>query len=471
MEHTSQYVAVTALPPGPRIPALLQTFAWGLRPLQFAEWCDQRYGTPFTTRAVGGAALVQFSDPESLQEIFGLPASAFCATDATRDILEPFLGENSLLMLDGDRHHDERRIVVRAFHTEAFAAQQQLIIECTERAMRAWPRERAFKMLPEMQSLTLEVMLRAAFGIDDRAQLEALLVPLREFLVLAGSLVILYPPFRERWWARARWDRFLELRDAIDRALLDLIRERRSATNERHDILSALAFATHEPGQLLDEAAVRDHLLTLLLAGHDTTATALGWAFDLLAHQPAVADRLARELETGDDTYLDAVVKETLRVRPVVAEVARTLTQPTRIGGYLLPAGTVASANIHLAHQRHETYADPHAFRPERFIGTHTEPNVWLPFGGGIRRCIGIAFATLEMRTVLRTVVRELHIRPARSKPEPPKRRAVTLIPRHGAPVVLRERVSTLVASGARRRTGSFASRTSPSTGARRARR
>jgi cytochrome P450 len=441
MEHTTQYVETeTARPPGPRLPALLQTFAWGLRPLQFSDWCARRYGTPYTSRAVGGAALVQFVDPKAVREIFALSASDFSATQASRDILEPFLGENSLLMLEGDRHRTERRIVVRAFHADAFATQERVIDECTRTAMAGWPRDRSFPIHPEMQSLTLEVMLRAAFAIDDRTELDALLTPLREFLALAGSLLILYPPFRERWFARSRWHRFLRLRDEIDRALVDLIRARRATANERHDILSALASATHEDGALLDETVVRDHLLTLLLAGHDTTATALAWAFDLLAHHPAVADRLARELEAGDDAYLDAVVKEVLRIRPVVPEVARTLTEPMRIGEYLLPAGTVASANIHLAHQRAETYADPRAFRPERFIGSASDPNAWLPFGGGVRRCIGIAFATLEMRTVLRAVVTEMRVRPARSKPDSPKRRAVTLIPRHGAPVVLTPR-------------------------------
>lgn len=428
------------LPRGPRLPALLQTFAWGVRPLQFSEWCARRYGTPYTTRAIGGAALVQYDDPEAIREIFALPASDFSATEASRAVLEPFLGERSLLMLDGDRHRAERRIVVRSFHADTFAEQEQTIAGCTAAAMAGWPRGRPFRIHAAMQALTLEVMLRAAFGIDDAHEVEALYIPLQAFLVAAGSLLVLLPPFRERWFAREQWRRFLALRDEIDRALIALVRARRAASTDRHDILSALAAATDEDGELLDEATVRDHVLTLVLAGHDTTATALGWAFDLLAHHPAVADRLANLLATGDDEYVDAIVKETLRLRPVVPEVGRSLTRGTTIGGRRLPAGTVVAANIHLAHQRVATYGDPRAFRPERFLDSASSGDAWLPFGGGIRRCIGVAFATLEMRTVLRTVVSSLRIAPARSKLEPARRRAVTLIPRHGSPVVLRPR-------------------------------
>lgn len=457
MVHTEQYVENAGrdshgLPRGPRLPVVLQTFAWGLRPVQFAEWCARRYGTPFTTRTVGGAAMVQFADPEAVREIFALPACRFSASEASRELLEPFLGENSLLMLDGDRHHAERRVVVRAFHSESFVAQERTIAECTRAAISSWPRDRAFPIHPAMQSLTLEVILRAAFGIEHRDELDRLLLPLREFLASAGSLLILFPPFRERWFVRDRWRRFLELRAEIDGVLVELIRARRASTLEPHDILSGLALAEDEHGALLEEAAVRDHLLTLLLAGHDTTATALSWAFDLLAHHRAIADRLADELAGGDDTYLDAVVKEVLRIRPVVPEIARTLGQPTQIGGYLLPSGTVASASITLAHQRAGTYRDPRSFRPERFLGTTTDPSAWLPFGGGIRRCLGVAFATLEMRTVLRTVVSELNIAPARSKLESARRRAVTLIPRHGAPVVLTRRRSSSTTELATRR-------------------
>jgi len=445
MVHTDQYVSggdtvSPSLPPGPRIPALVQTFAWGLRPLPFAEWCERRYGTPFTTRMVGGAPLVEYADPSAVREIFALPASDFSATAASRDILEPFLGENSLLMLDGARHNAERKIVVRAFHSDTFAAQERTIAECTHNAMKRWPMHRPFPIHSAMQTLTLEVILRAAFAVDDNNELDELLAPLHEFLGSASSLLLLFPPFRERWFVRRRWQRFQQLRADIDRALIDLVRARRAAAAESHDILSALATARDADGHLLDEAAVRDHLLTLLLAGHDTTATALGWAFDLLAHHPWVADRLVDELAAGHDAYLDAVVKEVLRIRPVVPEIARTLTQETVIGGRVLPAGTVVGANIHLAHQRVETYDDPRTFKPDRFLETAGDPNAWLPFGGGIRRCIGVAFAMLEMRTVLRTTVSALRIHPARTKPETVRRRAVTLVPRHGAPVVLARR-------------------------------
>jgi cytochrome P450 len=238
---------------------------------------------------------------------------------------------------------------------------------------------------------------------------------------------------------RSRWERFLALHRVIDKAIVELVRDRRRAPGllDRHDILSKLAAATDDSGALLDEAVVRDHLLTLVLAGHDTTATALGWAFDLLAHHPLVAEKLVRELRDGDDQFLDAFIKEVFRIRPVIPEVARVLTAPVDISGVRVPAGHSAAANIHLAHQCAETYPDPTEFRPERFLGAPADPYGWLPFGGGIRRCIGVAFATLEMRTVLRTVVPSFSVHPARRRPVQPRRRAVTLIPRYGAPVVL----------------------------------
>lgn len=437
--------AAAVLPPGPTWPAAVQSAAWGLRPVALYDWCARRYGTPFTIRMVGGDGMVHFSDPDAIREIFALSAADFSAGAMSRDVLEPFLGLNSILVLDGDRHHDERRIVVRAFHADSFAVHERTIEECTRSSMTTWPQGQPFTIHEHMQAITLEVILRALFGIDDHDELIALLVPLRTFLSLGGSLTILVPQLRELPIVRRKWERFKALHEEIDTAILGHIHRRRAEPHlDTHtDILSALVGATDESGEPLADEVVRDHLLTLLLAGHDTTATALAWAFDLLAHHGAIADRLANELRAGDDTYLDAVIKEVLRLRPVIAEVGRMLTRPCTVAGHTYPAGVALSANVHLAHHRPDAYPQPEVFRPERFLDGAPDVHAWLPFGGGIRRCLGVAFATLELRTVLRTVIPELTITPARTQLERPRRRAVTLIPRHGAPITIHPRRPT----------------------------
>jgi cytochrome P450 len=448
MPNLGQWERSDALPPGPVWPDAVQTAVWGLRPVALYDWCARRYGTPFTLRMLGGEGMVHFSDPDAIREIFALSADDFSAGAMTRDILAPFLGPNSLLVLDGDQHRDERRIVVRSFHADSFATHERTIEECARRSMAAWPRGRSFAMHEQMQAITLEVILRAMFGIDDRDQLVALLTPLRTFLSLGGSLTILAPPLRELPMVRRKWHRFKALHDDIDRAILALIGRRRAEPqlDVRADILSALVRATDELGNPLSDPVIRDHLMTLLLAGHDTTATALAWAFDLLAHHPAVADRLAEEVRSGDDAYLDAVIKEVLRLRPVIAEAGRMLTRPCTVAGHTYPAGVVVTANVHLAHRRPDVYPQPDVFRPERFLEGAPDVHAWLPFGGGIRRCLGVAFATLELRTVLRTVIPELTMTPARRRLEKPRRRAVTLIPRHGAPVIQQTRPPTSIA-------------------------
>lgn len=442
MQNIASNVTTGVLPPGPAWPVVGQTVAWGLRPVALYDWCARRYGTPFTIRIIGSGGAVHFSDPDAIREIFALHADDFSAGAMTRDILEPFLGPNSLLVLDGERHRDERRIVVRSFHADSFAVHERTIEECTRRAMTTWRHRRPFAIHEQMQAITLEVILRALFGIDDRDELVALLAPLRAFLALGGSLTILAPPLRELPFVRHKWHRFQALHHEIDDAILELIRRRRAEPQlDTHtDVLSALVCATDQSGEPLADPLVRDHLLTLLLAGHDTTATALGWAFDLLAHHPDVADQLTNDLRAGDDAYLDAVIKEVLRLRPVIAEAGRLLTRPCTIAGTTYPAGVMVTANVHLTHRRPDAYPQPDRFRPERFLEGAPDVHAWLPFGGGIRRCIGIAFANLELRTVLRTVIPELTITPGRRGLEEPRRRAVTLIPSHGSPVMVQRR-------------------------------
>ena len=239
------------------------------------------------------------------------------------------------------------------------------------------------------------------------------------------------------------------MRTRVRAAIIETIRERRAdpGVAERSDILSLLIRAQRQDGTSLNDEELCDELLTLLLAGHETTATALAWTFDLVLHDAEVLQRLqAAEL---DDTYLDAVIKEALRLRPVIPQVGRRLTQPMTLGGIDLPEGVIAVPNIVLTHRRPDVYPDPLAFRPERFVGRRTDPYAWLPFGGGTRRCLGAAFALTEMRVVLRTVLTSTRLRAARPGLEPVQRRIVTLAPRHGTRVLLEQRRLTLDVGGA----------------------
>jgi cytochrome P450 len=258
-------------------------------------------------------------------------------------------------------------------------------------------------------------------------------------LLASGSPILLVPAFRHDLGPRSPWGRFLRQRDEVDRVLLGWIRHRRQdpRLDERDDILSLLIQARYEDGGALNDQDLRDELITLLLAGHETTATALAWAFDLLLHHPGVLDRLTAELGAGEEAFLDAVIKETLRIRPVIPMVGRRLMRPMSLGGYDLPSGVIAVANIFLTHRRPDLYPDPLAFKPERFIESQADTYTWIPFGGGTRRCLGAAFATTEMRVVLRTVLTEARLSAGNPEMEAVGRRAVTMVPKRGALVVL----------------------------------
>ncbi len=401
----------------------IQTLLYGLRPIEFLSWCQRRYGNVFTVRLPLGS-MTFLADPAAIREVFALHADDFQASSAA-PLLEPFVGKRSLLLLDGEQHRQERKLIVQSFHGDSMAEYEKAMIEATRRDMATWPVGPPFALHPHTRAITLDVILRLVFGADDQERLAELKDVLRPWLVQAGSLLVLAPFLRHELGGRTPWGRFVRQRRAFD-ALVDVhIRERRADPDlgSRTDVLSLLL--PH-----LDDASLHDELLTMLAAGHDTSATTLAWAFDLLLHHPEALDQ-AR----GDDGYLDAVVKETLRLRPVILEVGRTMTHDTVIAGVAMPAGFAASPSILLAQRDPFVYPDPLAFKPERFIDRPADPSTWLPFGGGIRRCIGAAFATMEIKTVLRTVLSEVELEPASPKLERAKRRAVTMIPARGVRV------------------------------------
>ncbi|MFY9614239.1 MAG: cytochrome P450 [Candidatus Dormiibacterota bacterium] len=431
------------LPPGPSLPVAVQTLAMGFRQDEFLAWARRRFGDPFTIRMPQGRTLVMFSNPVAIKQIFSASPDDLHAGESTGAVLEPFVGTNSLLLLDGARHLKERRMMMPSFHGERMATYVQVMADATRRDMAMWPLGEPFAMRPHTQTITLDVIMRAIFGVDDEKGQEDLRRSLHVMLTSSMNPQLLLPVFRRRLGGYSPWARFLELRKQIDAALFAEIDKRRQDPDieGRGDILSMLIQARYEDGAGLNDRDLRDELITLLLAGHETTATSLAWAFDLLLHHPQVMARLQKELAAGDDTYLDAVIKEVLRVRPVIPQVGRKLKRPMEFNGTKLPEGVIAVPNIILTHQRPDIYPEPDRFRPERFIEKPADTYTWIPFGGGTRRCLGAAFATTEMKVVLKTVLAEARLSAADRQPEPIARRMVTMVPKHGTRVVLEERL------------------------------
>jgi cytochrome P450 len=435
--------AYSSLPPGPRSAAITGA-RWIRNPVELLESCRARYGQTFTLEFPGAGRNVFISDPATIKEVFardrrgnGMPSS--------RDLLlKPVMGPRSVLLLEGDEHMRVRKLMLPPFHGERMRAYTEAIEQATEREVASWPVDRRFPLHPSMQAITLEVILSAVFGVSAgkrRDELRRRLVAILEAgqsgkaQVLGLSLM--------RLGASGPYRAFERRLTQADDILLAEIGDRRSdpALAEREDILSMLVAARFEDGGEMTDAEIRDQLMTLLLAGHETTATALAWTFDLLFRAPESRDRLAAELAAGDEEYLGAVCNEALRVRPVIPAVGRRLAEPLPVGDHEVPAGEFVNACIYLVHTRGDVYPEPYAFRPERFAGAPPETYSWIPFGGGTRRCIGAAFAGLEMRTVLRTVLSLVRIEPGTDRPEPVARRNITLSPRNGTPAVVRERL------------------------------
>ena len=428
-------------PPGPRLPAAVQTARLLFRPVAFFEDCRRRYGGTFTARILRAGSLVFISDPGSLKRLFGTDRDNTINPDRNF-VLTPILGPRSVLVLEGEEHLRRRKLMLPPFHGERMRAYEAVMTEATEREIAAWPLGQRFRLHPSMQAITLEVILRAVFGVEDDARRQ----DLRRNLI--GILTTTNSPFAigltvERLRRLPRYRRVAETADQTDRILFAEIEERRAdpGLEAREDILSLLVWARFDDGSAMSDGELRDQLMTLLMAGHETTATALSWAFELLGRNPRVEARLRDELAAGGgDAYLDAVVQETLRLRPVVPFIGRELRIPMQVGGYELDPGTKVMPAIYLAHTNPDSYPDPRAFRPERFLDGGPETYSWIPFGGGTRRCIGAAFAQFEMGVVLSTVLRHADLQPAGERPERMVRRHVTLSPRDGTPAVLADR-------------------------------
>lgn len=434
-------MASASLPP--RLPwhPLRQTVAWIRRPQATLDHCQEAYGDAFTLQMFG-AEFTLFSSPALIKELLVQPASVMAAGKAN-GLLAPLVGNTSVLVLDGEEHLAMRRLQLPPLHGARMRAYDPTMRRIAEAGVARWPLEGAVEALPRMQSITLDIIVRVVFGIDDdrrrsevRSAVRALLDAgaNRRMMVTAGLRSVVTGRRLEDQPLR----RVVKARDTLGRLLETEIGRRRADADESDhgDVLSLLLAARDDAGEPLPTRVVRDQLITLLVAGHETTATALAWAVERIARDPDLQDRLAAEALDGRYELIDATIRETLRLRPVLPVFMREVQEQVTIGDWTFEPGALLGGATMALHRRPDLYPDPEAFRPERFLGDATPGTYeWTPFGGGVRRCLGASFALLEMRIVLSALLAERRLEPARDRPEAQKRRSLVLAPAEGAAV------------------------------------
>ena len=455
--RAARMTADHTLPPGPRLPTLMQTALLFRDPVGFLERCRRRYGPIFRVRLVGFPRYVYVADPRLARELYAADRTVGRAGDARREFLAPLVGENSLLCTEGDAWLRHRRLVGPVFHRSHVDGYAEEIGAIAAGEIGCWPLGEPFELRPRMQRITLEVILRLVFGIATANRLERFRGVLPRLLEAAGGpLLWIIPPSvwtREDNLRRVRrfpnpLRSFLEARDAVDHLLYEEISRRRRAPDDSgRDVLSLLLRARDERGRAMSDVELRDELITLLEAGHDTTATALAWAFERLLRHPRVLARLTSEVEDDGEEYLDAVVRETLRSRPVVLDTPRLLSGSLELGRYVVPEGWYVAPAIPSVQLDPSATPQPDEFRPERFLEDPPREG-WIPFGGGKRHCVGPHLALLEMKVVIAEVVRRLRLEPARAASERRRMYHVTLIPSEGALVVARPRTGRAPCGG-----------------------
>lgn len=424
------------------MPVFLRRMKFIFQPLEYVEDFAKIYGDSFTLWGRNDSQMVYFSHPQALQQIFSADSSQL-EVGRANTILKFLMGSNSLLLLDGDSHQRQRQLLTPPFHGDRLRAYGETIREITQQVTDEWKVGKPFHIRASMQEITLRVILRVVFGLDEGPRLEKIRQLLSSLLDSMGSPLtsfgLFFPFMQKDLGAWSPWGRMLRLVQQIDEMIYALIRERRAQSHQnRQDILSLMISARYDDGQAMTDEELRDELMTLMVAGHETTASALTWAFYWVDHLPEVRDKLVRELDTlGDNPdpstvarlpYLTAVCQETLRIYPIAMNAfPRIVKSPIEIQGYTLPVGTAIIPSIYLAHHREETYPQPKQFRPERFLERQFSPYEYLPFGGGNRRCIGLAFAQYEMKLVLATILSRFQVSLVNKRPLRPVRRGLTL--------------------------------------------
>jgi cytochrome P450 len=424
------------LPPGSKLPALVQTVIFMTQRQRVGQHWQRKYGDVFSVNIAPAGRAVMLTLPEHIREVFAGSADVFHAGEGNA-ILGPIMGEHSVLLLDEDAHLASRKRVMSAFHGESMRSWGKVVEEIAAQTVDSWPVGRSFAVHPYMNDISLEVILRVVFGVSDGPRMEQMR-PLLKRLVKISPLIFvgwLYPGLERV----GPWKNFVTLRAATDQVIYAEIADRRTATDlaGRTDVLSKLLVA--DPAQT--DAELRDHLVTLLLAGHETTASTLAWTFHDISRRPQVLARAVRAADNDDEDYLEAIVKESMRLRPVIPQVARRLAKPVRVAGYDLPAGVVVFPSITLVQHNEEIYPEPEQFRPERFLEGAAPPpsGAWIPFGGGIRRCLGASLATVEAQAVIKTVLRRVEVLPG-GRAEHGKTRNITTVPSAGARLVIARR-------------------------------
>ena len=428
------------LPRGPRLPGIVQSIGLLRFRHQFIPALHRRYGDVFSIRIMPeGRRLVVFNRPEHVKEIFAGDPEVFHAGKGNA-ILGPVMGEHSLLLVDSAQHKRARRLLMPAFNGHALRGYEDLVAGLAKTEVGSWQPDVPFESLERMNALTLEIILQVVFGVTDEARL-AELRPLVNRTVNIPPLVFLGWGF-PRLQKLGPWRRTVENQIELDRVIFGVIAARRSAADlaERTDVLSRLLQVRDEDDAGLTDEELRDQLVTLLLAGHETTATALAWSLHELGKDPAQEAKARDAATSGDDDYLEAVLKESMRVHPVIPMVVRHLMAPATIGGIDLPKGANVAASIILAHESEASHPDHTTFRPERFLDGEVATNTWIPFGGGVRRCIGAGFSLMEGVAVLREVLSTYDVALPAGTTEVPKVRNITSVPRHGARIVVTRR-------------------------------
>jgi cytochrome P450 family 135 len=426
-----------SLPPGPRMPRSLQAVGWTQRPLPFLERCQRRFGDIFTLRILHWGDWVILADPADVKRVF--TAGPAVGVDVANPLLGPVLGPRSVMLLEEPDHMTRRKLMLPSFHGAAISAEAEMMAEVSRREVSRWPVGEPFALWPRMQAITLAVVMRAVFGPELDPRLETLrqrLTTLTEWMNEPGNLqklTILGPD----WVVRSRGYR--EAMEPVEEAVMEEVRRRRSEPR-REDVVSMLIEARYEDGSPMSDRDLRDELITLLTDG--PTSTSLAWTFERLLRNPETLERAREDVLGGDGAYLDAVIKETLRLRPPVPVVVRRLLEPMELGGYELPAGTTVAPCIHLIHLSEEHYPEPRRFRPERFLETPPGTYTWIPFGGGTRRCLAASYAEMEMKRVLRTVLSSVDLRPADDRAERMRKSAISFSPDQSGKVIAEPRAA-----------------------------
>jgi cytochrome P450 family 135 len=403
------------------------------------EDCRTRYGDAFTIRFLHEGTTVMISHPEDVQRIFTADPAIVHAGEGRR-LMAPIFGENSVVCLDEEPHRAQRRLLLQPFHGDRLGVYEDLVDEITRSELAKCETGMPMKFAPVLRSIALAIIVRAVFGIHDPRRAAPLREATLRLLNFTSSILRMTPLMLLGPTRAPRIPMVRKLLNDVDTLIYEEIATRQTDPNfaERPDVLSMLLTTEHEDGTPITPVEVRDQLVTLLIGGHETTATALSWGIERLSHSPQALARLQAEVTAGEEGYLDAVVKETLRIGCVLPVTSRLLKAPFELREHAVPAGTMITVCSFLTHHDPRIYPQPYSFRPERFLESSTEAYSWIPFGGGVRRCIGSSFAVLEMKTVLKALSEELSLEPVGSFPEPTARRAITLAPRDGCEVICR---------------------------------